>query len=77
MLALTTVLLTVPLLLLNKYHLIKYEGINNLYLLLLTFFVFKEYRRRMHFAGIPGEHPLIVTINILGISGFLLYLIYK
>jgi hypothetical protein len=75
MLALTTILATIPVLLLNKFHFIEYKGINNLYLFLLIFFVFKEYNRRMNFAGIIKSYPIVAVINIVGICGFIIYLI--
>ncbi|MEO7522861.1 MAG: DCC1-like thiol-disulfide oxidoreductase family protein [Ferruginibacter sp.] len=75
MLALATILATVPLMLLNKFHFIQHVFINNIYLLLLTFFVFKEYKRRMHFAGIIQTYPVIYIINLIGIGGFIAFLL--
>ena len=76
MLALVTILATLPLLLLNKYNLIPHTAINNIYLSLLIFFVFIEFRRRMDFAGIIKEYPIIYLTNIIGICAFILFLIY-
>ena len=75
MLALTTVLITIPLILLNKFGLVPYAGINNIYLFLLVLFVLKEYKRRMNFAGIIQQYPLICLLNIVGICGFIIYLV--
>ncbi len=75
MLALCTILATMPVLLLNKYHFIEHRGINNLYLFLLVIFVLKEYKRRMSFAGIIKKYPLVYAINIFGICAFIIYLL--
>ena len=75
MLALITILATLPLLLLNKYKWIPGIAINNIYLCPLIFFVFKGYKRRMDFAGIAKQYPIIYFINIIGICGFVLFLI--
>ena len=75
MLALTTILVTLPLLLLNKFHLIQYAAINNIYLFLLIFFVFKEYKRRMAFAGIIKSYHVIYVLNILTLCSFIIFLL--
>ena len=75
MLALTTILLLVPLIFLNKYGLAKGSLMNNIYLAILTLFIVKEYKRRMEYAGIIKKHPFIVVMNILSLAAFLTYLL--
>lgn len=75
MLALETIFLTIPLVILNKY-LPGYNTINNISILLLICFVFREYHRRLQYAGIVGHYPIIHGLNIIGITGFIIYLIY-
>ncbi|MFT3908912.1 MAG: DCC1-like thiol-disulfide oxidoreductase family protein [Ferruginibacter sp.] len=76
MLALTTILVTLPLMFLNKFHLIQHAAINNFYLFMLSFFVFREYKRRMHFAGIIRSYPVIYRLNILTLCSFIILLLY-
>ncbi|MEO6491133.1 MAG: hypothetical protein ABIO04_14420 [Ferruginibacter sp.] len=76
MLALTTVLLTIPLIFLNKFCFADLF-INNYYLSLLTLFVFVEYRRRMDYAGIIKNYPIIVVLNILALLVFIICLFNK
>jgi hypothetical protein len=75
MLATISILLFVPLLLLNKYQIIQSKSVNNVYMLLLFFFILKEYLRRMSFAEIVAKHKWITWINGISIILFLLYLI--
>jgi predicted DCC family thiol-disulfide oxidoreductase YuxK len=74
MLALITVLLMVPLLLVNR--LFPLAGwFNNSYLAVVTVFIARQYIHRMSYAGIiPNKYWLIVT-NILSLIIFLTYLI--
>jgi hypothetical protein len=75
MLATISILLFVPLVLLNKYQIIQSKGVNNVYMLLLLFFIVKEYLRRMNFAEIVAKHKWIIWVNGTSILLFLLYLI--
>ncbi len=77
MLAFTTVLLTVPLLFYNKMINFYNETINNIYLLLITLFIIKEYVRRMKSIKIINIHKWIIVINIISITTFLGYLIFN
>jgi predicted DCC family thiol-disulfide oxidoreductase YuxK len=74
MLALTMILLSLPLLLLNKYFSIS-AGINNFFLGMITIVILKEYARRMVYAGIQ-HHRMIIILNIICLLTFLLYLIF-
>ncbi len=74
MLATITILLFIPLMLLNKYQLVQAQLINNSYMVLLTGFVVKEYFRRMNFAEIIPKYNWIMWLNGFGIVLFLLSL---
>lgn len=75
MLALTTIIATLPLMLLNYAGLVPFAGINNIYLFLLIGFVLKEYRRRMIFAEIIPGKKWVYTLNISGILLFIFFLL--
>ena len=70
MLALLTILLLVPLMLLNA--LLKHAGwINPGYLSLLTIFIIWEYHRRMDYAGILHQYQWVKIINLVSVAAFL------
>jgi predicted DCC family thiol-disulfide oxidoreductase YuxK len=69
MLALVTVLLLVPLIIINKV-LPGAGWIIPPYLFGLTLFIIKEYFRRMDYAGIIPENKLIVVINLMSMFAF-------
>lgn len=73
MLALTAMLLTLPLILLNILIAIPVL-INNMALALILFTIVKEYFRRMRYAGILDRHTRAVPVNIFCLIMFLLYL---
>lgn len=75
MLAIITILLTVPLLFINKYTQYNNPIINTIYLIAITLFIIKEYVRRMQFAGIFKNYTWVVYINIISIIAFLSYII--
>lgn len=74
MLATITMLLFIPLILVNKYALIQSSMVNNVYMLLLSVFITKEYFRRMNFAELINRYNWMVWVNATCISMFLLYL---
>jgi predicted DCC family thiol-disulfide oxidoreductase YuxK len=74
MLALTTILLLLPLLILNLFY--TNEWINSFYLLFSAVFIFKEYIRRMDFAGLLIKNKWLVSLNLLSLTGFLFYLFH-
>ncbi len=76
MLALITVLLTVPLIFINKYFTITNSTFNHLYLTGVSLIIVNEYLRRMKYAGILQLNPAVVFINVASIAGLLIYLIY-
>jgi len=72
MLALTAILLLIPLLPLQLIGI--GEGFIIAYLILTTIIVFKEYLRRMEYAGILIRYKWVVSINLLCLCGFILFL---
>lgn len=75
MLALTVILLLVPLVLINKYGVTVNPFLTDFYLAVLVLFVLKEYIRRMKFAGILLQKKWVVSVNAVSILLFLTYLI--
>lgn len=74
MLALTCILLLLPLHLINRYVLLLNEDIHNIYLGMVCIVIIGEYIRRMKYAQVLRQHPLIVTINIISLVAFFSYL---
>ena len=74
MLALLVILLTIPLMLLNKYSTAGTAGVNDFLLGTITCFILREYYRRMRYAGIASHHSWIIYVNAGCLTGFLLYL---
>ncbi|MBP6431923.1 MAG: hypothetical protein KA319_09160 [Ferruginibacter sp.] len=75
MLATLVILLFLPLLIINKMGCQPSLLFNNLYMLGLTFFIIKEYIRRMKFAHILHNYKWVPIVNILSIFTFIAYLI--
>ncbi|MEO6228721.1 MAG: DCC1-like thiol-disulfide oxidoreductase family protein [Ferruginibacter sp.] len=76
MLALITLLLSVPLILINKYLTITNSTINHIYLAGIAVVIVNEYLRRMKYAGILQLNPAIVLINVASIACLFFCLIY-
>ncbi|MEP7144534.1 MAG: DCC1-like thiol-disulfide oxidoreductase family protein [Ferruginibacter sp.] len=76
MLALITILICVPLIIINKYGHQHNSTINSVYLGMGTIFIIIEYTRRMKFADIIPNYPWVVFINGISIASLLLYLIF-
>ena len=72
MLALSVILLLTPLLLIGAF--ITEEWLLTLWLILTAAFIFKEYVRRMEYLGVLTNNKWIVSINLLSLSGFILFL---
>jgi predicted DCC family thiol-disulfide oxidoreductase YuxK len=70
MLALISILLLCPLLLLASWF--PFPSLIIAYLVLVTVIVFKEYIRRMDYAGILQQHQWIAGINLTTLLGFML-----
>jgi len=74
MLALSVILLLIPLLLLNTIFFV--EWINTIYLLITAAFIFKEYLRRMEYAGVLTKHNWVISMNLLCLTSFILFLFH-
>lgn len=74
MLALMTLLLGFPLIIINKYFHLDNIAFNNVFLCMVAIFIMLEYTRRMKFVYIIPRYPLVVIINGISIALFLLYL---
>ncbi|HEV7782991.1 MAG TPA: DCC1-like thiol-disulfide oxidoreductase family protein [Chitinophagaceae bacterium] len=72
MLALMTVLLLLPLLALTGLP--GSDRITIVYLVLVALLVFKEYLRRMDYAGVLLSHKWVASINLVSLSAFMLVL---
>ena len=73
MLALLTILLLIPLLVVN-YFLHFVTWFNFVYLAASAVIVFREYLRRMEYAGVLANHKWIAAINLAGMTGFILFI---
>lgn len=73
MLALLVILFLIPLLLFEKLFVLN-DTIITVYLVLTAMFIFKEYLRRMDYAGVLVKNSWIVSVNLTSIAGFLLFL---
>jgi hypothetical protein len=76
MLALITVLLTIPIITFNQYLQKAGATVNSFYLGMLAVVIINEYTRRMKFARIMPQYPLLVLINIFSVIAFVWYLIF-
>lgn len=70
MLALITILLLIPLTIINSFFLVPVT-MNGLLLAAITAIVLREYFRRMDFAGILNGHPWIMIVNFISLALFL------
>lgn len=75
MLALITLLLSVPLILINKYLTVTNSTVNHIYLAGIAIVLINEYLWRMKYAEILQLNPAIVLINVASIACLLFYLI--
>lgn len=75
MLAITAIILQLPLFLLVNIPGGSYLVM--IYHLLLSIFIFKEYLRRMDYAGLLLSHKWLVSTNLASLSGFILFLFGK
>ena len=73
MLALLVILLLIPLLLFEKLFVLN-DTLVTVYLAFIAMLIFKEYLRRMDYAGVLVKNSWIISANLTSISGFLLFL---
>lgn len=52
------------------------EWLTSAWLILTAAFIFKEYLRRMEYAGILSNNKWIVSMNLLSLTGFILFLFH-
>lgn len=73
MLALTVILLLIPLMLI---HTLVPEWCISIYLAATTAVIFKEYTRRMEYAGVLPKNRWVVSMNLLCMTGFIFFLFH-
>ena len=74
MLALSAILLLTPLLIIHYFFFS--EWFSTTWLVLSSAIVFREYARRMEFAGVLPNYKWVVSLNLLSLSGFILFLFH-
>ena len=74
MLALTVILLLMPLMVVQVIF--DSEWLATTWLTLTAAFILKEYIRRMEYAGVLSNNKWIVSMNLLSVNGFLLFLFH-
>ena len=74
MLALSTILLLTPLVVISNFFSAAWFITG--WLILTTAFIFKEYIRRMDYAGVLSNNKWIVSMNLLSLTGFILFLFH-
>lgn len=74
MLALTAILLLTPLLLMRYFFFT--EWLSTAWLVIVSAVIFKEYARRMEFAGVLSNNKWVVSLNLLSLTGFILFLFH-
>lgn len=72
MLALSVILLLAPMILISYFF--SSEWFITLWLIMSAAFIFKEYARRMEYTGVLSNHKWIVSMNLLSLTGFILFL---
>jgi len=75
MLALLVILLTIPLIIVNRYASSNFSSLNNFYLGAVATFTVQEYVRRMKFIDFFKTHPAIILVNVISMISFVCYLI--
>lgn len=76
MLALLVILLTLPLIVINKYAGSHFSSFNNFYLGAVAVFTVQEYFRRMKFIDFLRIYPTIILVNSISMLALMLYLIF-
>lgn len=74
MLALSVILLLAPLMILHYFFFS--ELLSTAWLVIVSAFIFKEYIRRMEFAGVLSDNKWVVSMNLLSLTGFILFLFH-
>ncbi|HEV8273851.1 MAG TPA: DCC1-like thiol-disulfide oxidoreductase family protein [Chitinophagaceae bacterium] len=74
MLALSAILLLIPLIIIQ--YLFYSEWFITVWLVIAAAYIFKEYLRRMEYAGVLSNNKWIVSMNLLSLTGFILFLFH-
>jgi predicted DCC family thiol-disulfide oxidoreductase YuxK len=74
MLALSVILLLAPLMVIQ--FIFNSEWLATIWLVLTAAFIFKEYLRRMEYAGVLSNNKWIVSMNLLSLTCFILFLFH-
>ena len=74
MLALSVILLLMPLAIINQFFFS--ELFSTIWLIATATIIFKEYIRRMEYAGVLSCRKWVVSINLLALTGFILFLFH-
>lgn len=72
MLALSVILLLIPLMILHNFFFS--ELFSTIWLITTAALIFKEYARRMEYTGVLSNNKWIVSMNLLSLTGFILFL---
>lgn len=72
MLALSVILLLMPLTMFG--YLFTSEWLITIWLILTATYIFKEYVRRMEYARVISNNKWVVSMNLISLTGFILYL---
>jgi len=75
MLALMSILLLLPLMLLNNFFSLA-ENLSVAYLSILTVFIVGEYFRRMRYANVFAKYKPVIIINLFCLTGYLVYVFH-
>jgi predicted DCC family thiol-disulfide oxidoreductase YuxK len=74
MLALSAILLLSPLLMISCFY--PFESLITVWLIAVAAFIFKEYARRMEYAAVLPKNNWVVSMNLLSLTGFILFLFH-
>jgi predicted DCC family thiol-disulfide oxidoreductase YuxK len=74
MLALIVILLLIPLYITSYFFF--NEWFSTVWLIIVAAIIFKEYARRMEYAGVLSNNKWVVSLNLLSLTGFILFLFH-
>ena len=74
MLALSVILLLIPLMIIQFFT--YSEWFATIWLILVAAYIFKEYLRRMEYAGVLSANKWIISMNLLSLISFILFLFH-
>jgi predicted DCC family thiol-disulfide oxidoreductase YuxK len=74
MLALSVILLLIPLMIIQYFF--YSEWFVTVWLIITAAYIFKEYMRRMEYVGVLSVNKWIVSMNLLSLTGFILFLFH-